>query len=576
MAYIIQQDICSCCHACDLTCPVNAIHMKNRKYWIDPDQCISCGKCAQRCHNRAISDPNRPKTATPAHEKIVKQCDVLVIGGGGSGLVAAAKAQSMGKSVILLEKNWETGGSAFFGHMMAAYYSKWHEAAGARDPRGQLFQEFTEKVGDRVNLKLVKRCLDANSQLLDWLIDCGELEKGFVLGPGRFGMEYDLIDSFEYDLNPLRSDPSIGPGASGWFICKLLTEKFVRDGGELLYSTQAKHLLTNNGRVVGALAVDAGGEIEVRAKATIVSAGTFTRSKEIMDKMQPLFYEDFKEKPIHIYACATCTGDGITMCDEIGADIDYKNRKVCMFGPVHHPYSFSVMNLELYSTRSELLITRDGAYIDPAGKMNMSEIGLLIDKPGRMAWGILDQRCMDEAIAFGESASDPDTIMSMRHWQRDLTRELQDGSVIRADTLEELAGKLGCSFEVLSASMATHNQLMEKSTADENSPENVEDNPLLMMLGEFPKAHALHAPYYAVFLDMFHENAMGGVTINEKTEVLKNGIPVPGLYATGDNTRGFMLPGKIAVDYIEMVLSAMTYAMCSGYIAALEAVDYTD
>ncbi len=48
------------------------------------------------------------------------------------------------------------------------------------------------------------------------------------------------------------------------------------------------------------------------------------------------------------------------------------------------------------------------------------------------------------------------------------------------------------------------------------------------------------APYCAVKMKMFHENAIGGMTIDENTSVLRDGKPIPGLYACGDTTRGIM------------------------------------
>ena len=39
-------------------------------------------------------------------------CDVCVIGAGGAGMVAVAKAQDLGAKLIVLEKNHEIGGSA--------------------------------------------------------------------------------------------------------------------------------------------------------------------------------------------------------------------------------------------------------------------------------------------------------------------------------------------------------------------------------------------------------------------------------------------------------------------------------
>ena len=90
MAYVIKQDICSGCHTCELYCPMEAISMNFSKYWIDPDKCISCGHCAEVCHNSVITNPDAPAAEAVPHEKIVKTCDVLVIGGGAAGMAAAA------------------------------------------------------------------------------------------------------------------------------------------------------------------------------------------------------------------------------------------------------------------------------------------------------------------------------------------------------------------------------------------------------------------------------------------------------------------------------------------------------
>ena len=83
----------------------------------------------------------------------------------------------------------------------------------------------------------------------------------------------------------------------------------------------------------------------MHAKATLVCAGSYSRNKEIMNKMQPIFYQNEGKEPVRMYACATCTGDGITMCEEIGANIDYVNKRAAMFGPMHHPFSYGVLSM---------------------------------------------------------------------------------------------------------------------------------------------------------------------------------------------------------------------------------------
>ena len=89
MAYVLDQKKCSCCHRCRVECPVSAITFRNSKYWIDPEKCLSCGSCVKVCHNGCISDPENPERAVP-HEKILRECDVCVVGAGGAGMVAAA------------------------------------------------------------------------------------------------------------------------------------------------------------------------------------------------------------------------------------------------------------------------------------------------------------------------------------------------------------------------------------------------------------------------------------------------------------------------------------------------------
>lgn len=578
MAYTINQKICSCCHRCELECPAEAIRMNFSKYWIDPNLCTNCGHCATVCHNAAISDPENPHPAAVPHEKVKMDCDVLVIGGGGSGLTSAAKAADIGKSVILMEKNWEVGGSAYFGHMMRVIYSKWHEAEGIEDQRERMYNTFVRKTQGRANAELFRRLLDANVDLANWLIDAGEMEKYFKMGPGRFGGK-DLVDNFEFPLNALRSDPSIGPGASGSAICWLLRDMFLERGGTILLNTQATRLLLDDsGAVIGVLASDPGGEVEVRCKSVVVAAGAFTRNKEIMDKMQPLFYDDEGQEPVHIYTCATCTGDGITMCDEIGADIDYENRRVNLFGPMHHPFSYSV--LSMIRSTSGVTVNKLGEPIEQGG---MTEVSSLVYEPGRIAWTIVDQKTFDESIEANKESTDPDTRMSYEHWERDLNNEIRDGSVIKADSMEELADKLGFDKKKFLDFIIRHNQDVAEGKLDmpfgppPGDGGDDEDNFMAGMMMDMPKPHPLvSGPFYAVFMKLFHENSVGGMTIDENGSVLKNGRPIPGLYAAGDNTRGIMLPGEIGVLYIEGAMSAMTYAMSSGYLSCLNAVEYSN
>ena len=126
----------------------------------------------------------------------------------------------------------------------------------------------------------------------------------------------------------------------------------------------------------------------------------------------------------------------------------------------------------------------------------------------------------------------------------------------------------------LRTAIEQHNeQLLNPPPAPAADP----DDFMAMMMANMPKGKPIHGgPYYAVYEGCFQENAIGGMVIDEQTRVLQQGEPIPGLYACGDNTRGIMLPGDLGVGFIEGVLSAMTFAMCSGYVAAEEASAYCE
>ncbi|MGN0999968.1 MAG: FAD-dependent oxidoreductase [Faecousia sp.] len=582
MAYVINQKNCSCCHRCRMECPVQAITFRNDKYWIDPDKCIDCGTCEGVCHNGAISNPDCPKPKPEPHEPMEMACDVCVIGAGGAGLVAACKAQDMGAKVILLEKNHEIGGSAWYAIGFSTNYSKLHQQAGKKDPRERMYNRFLQKTqGYNVDPELLKRLFEANADWIDWMVDEHNLEDYFQFNPKGNG-PLTLLKKVNVPWNDQRIDAAIGPGGGGWLICTVLEKAFLENGGTLLCSTAAKHLVTNeSGEICGVVAEDAGGTINITCKSAVVASGAFTHNKEIMDKMQPLFYDDEGKQPIHIFTCPTCTGDGITMCEELGADVDYKNRRVNMFGPVRHPYPAVTLN-----GPNGPMFRYDGQrYIEDM--KGMTEVCDLAYDAKRYLWKITDdgnfEATMNHRMGMGRDDNGVDVTHFLKDWRKVLKEEELSGSVVMADTLEELAKKLGYDPVKFAADIAEYNRavlnpnrppMMPMMGLD---PEDIpgQDDPdreahMSMMMG--PKeAPIAKGPFYALKMIIFHENAMGGMVIDKNTSVLRDGKPITGLYAAGDTTRGIMVPGDIGVQYIETVFTALTYALNSGYISGEEA-----
>ena len=575
MAYVIDQKNCSCCHRCRMECPADAIRFKHAKYWIDPEKCIECGSCQTVCHNGAIAGPGPADTAAP-HELTRLTCDVCVVGGGGAGMVAAAKAADLGAAVIVLEKNHEIGGSAWYATGFVTHYSKLHAAAGLPDRRDALFQEFMKRTQGQVDGALVKRLFQANAEWIDWLVDRYQLAEEYELlqDSGMFGPGF-LRQKVHCSWNDRRIDGMIGPGGGGWFITSKMQKILQEKGARILCGTAAQRLICReDGQVTGVLAQDAGGPVEIRCAAVVIAAGAFTRNKAIMDKMQPLFYDDEGKEPVHIFTCSTCTGDGISMCEAIGADIDYVHRRVNMFGPMRHPYPGVTLNIG-----NGPMFRTDGVRYEKG--FDNQEVSDLAFAPHRFVWKITNEAnaraAIEAKIAQGPDLHGIDLGHFLRHWKAVLAEEAEDHSVVIADTLEELAEKLGFDPERFVSDIAQYHRSLSETppVPPAPSPDGPGDGEMDLSFLMGPPPRPMEAgPYYAIKMKLFHENSVGGMVIDENTRVLRDGAPIPGLYAAGDNTRGIMLPGNIGVRYIERVFSALTVAFNTGYIAGVEAAAF--
>ena len=567
MSYVIEQALCSGCHRCRTECPQSAISFKNAKYWIDPEKCIECGMCAEVCHNGCISNPDAPKPKAAPHEKIVKTCDVCVIGGGGSGLVAANRAQDEGCRVILLEKMHEVGGSSWYAGGFRIHWCKKSAEFGHEDHREQDYQEFWEKSGRSVDPKLLRRMFEANEQHVDWLLEKHGAERIFELSRGHMGPGPEIVMMRKrgpwYDAGK-RIDKMIGPGEVGSEMAVFLQEEFLKGGGELLLKTAARELITDEaGAVCGVRAEDEGGTLEIRCRAVVVASGAFSRNRELMAKFQPLFYEDEGKEPVHIFTGAGCTGDGITMCDALGADIDYVNRRVNLFGPMRHPYPCASM--VIFQSHDGISIGSQGDEF--RGSMGM-EVSALTRDPKWYGWKIVDDAMAETAIA--ESMEEPpqspgmDLPKFLARWREVLAEEALDNAVVTADTPEALAEKLGIDPVAFREKIEDYNKRTDHPMP---LPPGMPD----FMRPKHPPMRFGRAPYYAVKMKMFHENSIGGMTIDENASVLRDGKPIPGLYACGDTTRGIMFAGDLSVSYLEGVFTSLTQAYNEGFIAGTEA-----
>ncbi len=254
-----------------------------------------------------------------ALEKIadkVVNTDVLIIGGGMAGCGAAAKARDHGLDVTLAEK---------------AHTYRSGSAAAGLDHQNQL-QVFpiTDYKGQRITLLDFLRGMENRNMVLN--------------GYGRWGGEFssaaqDIIENRSFwcleELEKLGITSKWHDGdyyftPAAWWegamivlrvhwnrIKPMLHAACVKKGVNILQRTMVVDLLTNNGRVVGATAVDVrtGEFIVIKAKATAVAAGQVWRI------YSPETPTSWKYKLRYHFCPASGAGDGLAMAYRIGAEL---------------------------------------------------------------------------------------------------------------------------------------------------------------------------------------------------------------------------------------------------------------
>lgn len=155
-------------------------------------------------------------------------------------------------------------------------------------------------------------------------------------------------------------------------------------------------------------------------------------------------------------------------------------------------------------------VNRDGLrFVDETGRRDEISYGIL-KQPGQVAFSIYDQRSIDEGKVE----------------EKKIAAAIAHGYAFKADTLEGLARQAGIDWRNFEKTMKAYNEA--------SVSQNAKALPVPKILIGNP---VVKAPFYAVPITTTIHHTMGGLRINEKTQVLdKNGNVIPGLYAAGEIT----------------------------------------
>lgn len=228
--------------------------------------------------------------------------DVVVVGGGGSGLAAAIEAASLGRRVVLLEKGEHLGGTTGRSVGSISATSTPHQRRkGILDcPEDHLadLYRFNAKLGVPDREDFSRLLVENVPETMRWLME---------MGVAFFGPMNELPHRKPRMHNVL-------PNSRAYIFH--LGRRARRLGVDIRVSATAREILMQDGRAVGVLCDTPGGTVEFRAQGGIVLAsGDYSASAEMKAEQISAAVAAFPA------VNPTNTGDGHRMAMAVGARI---------------------------------------------------------------------------------------------------------------------------------------------------------------------------------------------------------------------------------------------------------------
>ena len=441
--------------------------------------------------------------------------DVIVIGAGGAGLTAAIVAKEAGAKTLLLEKMGFPGGNTIIaGGGFNAAIKEDYEKAGIKDSP-ELHAEQTLAAGDfRADPELVRILTEGAPESVAWL--------------KKRGVKFqDYIYQIYGGIYPRCRNP-LGPRGQAYI--QVLAPEAKRVGVDL--RTNAKVLGIHRehaleGRVTGVEVEIGGKKLNIRAtKGVIACAGGFSANAKMCGIHDP------RLEKLGTTNQPGATGEVLVAMQDIGAlaiGLDYIQ---CIPGTAPG-----------YKSKGNLIqVIEYSIFVNKEGKRFVAEDSRRdVIRDATLAQTAQTVYPLTDSVGF---AAD-------NKFQGETNKKaLADGTLFEAQTIEELAGKIGVPAEELKKTIAEYN----KTVDTKKDP-----------LGRAPRmlAHKIEkAPFYAGPIGMARHHTMGGVKIDVKARVLdRHGKVIPGLYAAGEVTGSFH--GR---SYLGS--TAFGKALIFGYIAA--------
>lgn len=412
--------------------------------------------------------------------------EVLVLGGGMSGMTAAARCGQLGLRVIVVEKAPQTGGSAKLSEGFV-WTAPNMEALLREDPQ--------------IDPGLGRVLVETFPRELEWLRSLGIEVQGGLTGVLGFGAG-SQIDVHAYMER-----------------CEAIIES---SRGFVVTDSEPIELLRKGDRVTGARVRTLDGDIDVEAKAVVLATGGFQASPDLRRR-----YLHPEADRLLLRANRFSAGDGLRLALEAGAALS-DNMSGFYGCLVPHPLDRELTHADFtalaqYHSERGILVNREGSRFCDESLGDRVSAGDVLQQPGSISVLLADE---DVRRRYVLQAFVPGMDQGLDKFE--LAKSM-GARLAKAGTWEALAGEVstwGVDGEAMLATVVAYNARARLG-------------------GPFDPPRVRHAmpleapPFYALEVQPAITMTYGGVRVDPRCRALTAaGDPIPGLYAIGFDSGG--------------------------------------
>ncbi len=493
---------------------------------------LDSGKKALAENNIAL-DGKKPEVV---HEERQLNVDVAVIGSGMAGLMAASRALSMGKKVVVLEKNGYLGGATILnGSNVVGTDSK---------VSAELFGETAKKDSpNRLVQDITRECRGTNYPMLSKLLanNIGRAVD-FITEFANLTYQRAETQTVEHSVNRQIEMPS----ESSYELVTKVAEAFEKKGGQIILDARVEKLNKDKaGKLVSLTAEGKHQTINVNFKSLVLAAGGWGARD----------YQAHKTD-IPYYGPMTSTGDYFDFAKKMNLvtrNLDW--YKVYPHGLEVEP---GIAKLTTYSTKEA---TDMGAiFVNTDGKRIVNESApythfrdAIAEQKGKVAYIVMDQRTWDRfyelMLEYGFTKEEVQSFFDL---------DGEKSPVLVKGDLKTVAEKAGIDYQTLK-------ETVDNYTEDVKADYDPEFGRDKKFMHEFEGD-----TYYVIEQKLLFCTTLGGYETTDQMQLLDNDMnPVSNFYAAGE-----IVGGANGHDSMPSMMNSWSYA--SGFVAGTTAADNTN